>query len=180
MSKSNTLFFQHNSCLQCMPGQVKRNKQPQQYRNREYPPIVSANAPWNGGIIAPPRIIMIRNADPSLVYFPKSSNCQRKNTGPHYGTEQATTHKCIGGVSAVCQHTNRIAIVARTDKCKQCFCGFFLSIKNTKDQYYNTDCVHIKIGHIIASSPIYQQHNSKSDKRNNNRQYLFCLLQIEN
>ena len=31
---------------------------------------ISANFPWSGGIIAPPNIIMIKNADPCDVYFP--------------------------------------------------------------------------------------------------------------
>ena len=32
---------------------------------------ISANFPWSGGIIAPPNIIMIKNAEPWDVYFPK-------------------------------------------------------------------------------------------------------------
>ena len=31
---------------------------------------ISANFPWSGGIIAPPKIIIIKNADPWAVYFP--------------------------------------------------------------------------------------------------------------
>ena len=31
---------------------------------------ISANFPWRGGIIAPPKIIIIKNAEPWEVYFP--------------------------------------------------------------------------------------------------------------
>lgn len=32
---------------------------------------ISANLPWSGGIIAPPKIIIIRNVDPWEVYLPR-------------------------------------------------------------------------------------------------------------
>ena len=43
--------------------------------------ITSARYPWNGGMSAPPRIIMIRNVEPWLVYFPSPATESEKMQG---------------------------------------------------------------------------------------------------
>ena len=43
--------------------------------------VASPNAPWNGGMMAAPNIIMIKNADPWLVYLPRPPTPNEKIQG---------------------------------------------------------------------------------------------------
>ncbi len=43
--------------------------------------VVSANIPCTGGIMEPPNIIIIKNAEPWLVYFPKPATAKAKIDG---------------------------------------------------------------------------------------------------
>ena len=54
---------------------------------------MSLNFPCNGGIIAPPKIIIIKNAEPCAWYFPKPPNESEKIQGHMMEQNNPTLHK---------------------------------------------------------------------------------------
>ncbi len=51
------------------------------------------NLPCNGGMMAPPNIIIIKKAEPWMYIFLRPAIASAKNTWPHNGTEKTAAYK---------------------------------------------------------------------------------------
>ena len=87
-------------------------------------PMLSPNEPWNGGIMAPPNIIMIKKADPWLVYFPSPATPSEKIHGHIIEQHNPPAIKAYTETIPFVKTPINIPVAANNDKVRSVLTGF--------------------------------------------------------
>jgi len=93
-------------------------------------PIISASLPCIGGIIEPPKIIIIKNAEPCVVYFPSPAIDKAKIAGHIIEQNNPPLKNAYIETIPVVNKPISIAIIPSVAKSKSVFAGFCSEIKN--------------------------------------------------